>query len=472
MIARRTHWLLGVLVAASACDSKTLMNRPDGGRKAGDALSGADVAPVSQPPTAGQCPDGYAPCGDGEALRCYDLGRSPDHCGACGNGCATGIDCQAGVCGQHGCKGALSFKTLVFASSSTASALGDFDGDGILDLIGSSESAPLSLSYGRGDGTFGLAQAIASDEVTIWPDSGAPLFMMGLQALTADLDGDGLSDLVTLMGGESAFKVRRGSGNREAPFDAPARYPTTKPASTALLADFDADGRLDLVASMSGGLEYWQGRAGGRFERRTMLSLGNSATAVAPYAGLVQAIDWNSDGFLDLVYTEGGIAAPSTGVFLGGAGRLHHRLGHGDGTFDPEVTCALSIGIVGDLDHDRRPDVISALSTMGATLSLGVNGCTASRIVPITDWTKQGGVALADFNGDGNLDVVVDDNLAIMVHVGDGRGGFPHELTFPAPSQGVWPLGQFLVGDLNADGKLDIVFSRDARWGVLLNTCQ
>jgi len=57
--------------------------------------------------------------------------------------------------------------------------------------------------------------------------------------------------------------------------------------------------------------------------------------------------------------------------------------------------------------------------------------------------------------------------------VGDGKGGFPHALTIPAPPpNGQWPLGNFFVGDLNRDGKLDIVFSRDGGWGVLLNTCQ
>jgi hypothetical protein len=104
---------------------------------------------------------------------------------------------------------------------------------------------------------------------------------------------------------------------------------------------------------------------------------------------------------------------------------------------------------------------------------LGINGCSATKIVPVTDWTKDGAAALADFNGDGNLDVVIDDNQAIMVHMGDGQGGFPHALTFPAPTvNDQWPVGTFLVGDLNRDGKLDIVFAREGGWGVLLNTCQ
>jgi hypothetical protein len=37
---------------------------------------------------------------------------------------------------------------------------------------------------------------------------------------------------------------------------------------------------------------------------------------------------------------------------------------------------------------------------------------------------------------------------------------------------GQWPVGVFLTGDLNRDGKLDLIFSRDGKWGVFLNTCQ
>jgi hypothetical protein len=475
-------WLLTIalLAAGSTCDSRTLAvsSRSDGGSKTRDGSPSVDVAPMSQPAIdggGGQCPDGYAPCGKGDGLRCYDLSRSQDHCGVCGNACASGIGCQAGTCQQTGCTGALSFKTLVFGSTGFVNALGDFDGDGILDLVGTWDGpGPMSLQWGTGNGTFVSGPVV--EPMPDSADSGVDPFpaMYGWwyqwQALAADLDGDGLQDLVSI--GESVIKVRLGLGNRENPFGEATSYPvTSRVLSGLLLADFDADGVLDLVVSSSNGLEYWRGQGSGRFgQHGTLDSPGMGGSLEQP--GIAQAFDWNGDGALDLVYSNFGYGGEGY-LELGAGGKLLYRLGHGDGTFDSEVACPLAWGIVGDLDHDHRPDLISSSSTMGATLSLGINGCAASKVVPITDWTKQGGVALADFNGDGNLDVVIDDNLAIMVHAGDGQGGFPHALTLPAPTpNGQWPLGNFLVGDLNRDGKLDIVFSRDGGWGVLLNTCQ
>ena len=477
MTARHVYatWLLAIaLLAEGGCDSRALVVRSDAAIKH-DGSPNVDVAPLSQPAIdggGGQCPDGYAPCGKGDGLRCYDLSRSQDHCGVCGNACASGIGCQAGTCQQTGCKGALSFKTLVFGSTGVVTALGDFDGDGSLDLVGASDGAsPMSLLWGTGNGTFVTGPVI--EQLPDPPDSGVDSFpaMYGWykwQALAADLDGDGLQDLVSI--GESVVKVRLGLGNRENPFGEATSYPTTSSVlSGLLLADFDADGMLDLVVSSSNGLEYWRGQGSGRFgQHGTLDSSGLGGSLGQP--GIAQAFDWNGDGALDLVYSNFGYGGDGY-LELGAGGNLLYRLGHGDGTFDSEVACPLAWGIVGDLDHDHRPDLISSSSIMGATLSLGIVGCGASKVVPITDWTKQGGVALADFNGDGNLDVVIDDNQAIMVHVGDGQGGFPHALTIPAPTDGQWPLGAFFVGDLNQDGKLDVVFSRQGGWGALLNTC-
>src|SRR4051794_2374000 len=46
----------------------------------------------------GSCRAGLDEC----SLRCVDLQRDPNHCGACGHSCAAGLVCSAGTCGREG----------------------------------------------------------------------------------------------------------------------------------------------------------------------------------------------------------------------------------------------------------------------------------------------------------------------------------------------------------------------------------
>jgi hypothetical protein len=59
-----------------------------------------------------------------------------------------------------------------------------------------------------------------------------------------------------------------------------------------------------------------------------------------------------------------------------------------------------------------------------------------------------------------------------MVQVGDGQGGFIQSLSFPSNSTVGLEISEFVFGDLNRDGKLDIVYARQDGWGVFLNTCR
>ena len=452
-------WLLVLVALGGACGRNGLGSgaHSDAATLPQDGSLNLGPSSTEQPPPDGKCPEGLTPCGKGNALRCTDLSRSNDACGACGYACAPGIACQAGTCGQYHCKGPLSFKALAITPTVSKDgtttlvsrpALGDFDGDGILDLVGVPDvTAPMTLLYGAGDGTFPTRRVIDSP-TQLW------------QAFVADVDRDGLLDLITIIGDQSTMTVRRGSGNRNAPFGETTDYSTSTAPTRMLLADLDSDGRIDLVARVTRALEYWHGQDGGRFERLATLDsqddrdgidnpgFFDNNNPVSP-----QVIDWNGDGVLDLVY--------------GAGSSLHFRLGHGDGSFDAEVACALAMGMVGDLDHDNRPDLLS-----GTNLMVGLDGCHASKIVPLANWsTAWGGVALADLDGDGYLDIVADFAAKVGVQVGDGKGGFAQALSLPATSTWGAESSAFLFGDLNRDGKLDLVFARRDGWGVFLNTC-
>ena len=426
------------------------------------STGGSGTSPsTSQPTTNGLCPIGFTACGRGAATLCYDLSRSPEHCGQCGNACAPGIVCQSSVCQQYQCKGALTFKTLPAISTvdpgddsfSSLSyylpVLGDFDGDGTLDFVGQpGMKAPMGLLLGKGDGTF-RSHAIAS------------AFAYGWSAAAADLNGDGRLDLASITGrntgNDAAVTVRLGNGDPVTLFEPATTYPTPSSPGALLLADLDDDGHVDMVAAEAKRLTLWRGAAEGRFADPVDIPVGSNAPAVSGVAYFLLAADWNRDGILDLLF---------------GASTLRMLLGRGDGTFEKEIACGLALdspsgNILADFDHDEKIDMV-----VGSKVFLGMNGCNFSTLVSLVGGGSPAGVA--DLNGDGNLDIVsgsstMTGDTQTSVLLGDGHGGFTSPLNFPAFSG--QPGGAFLVGDLDHDTRLDIIVTRPDGWQVLLNTC-
>jgi hypothetical protein len=459
--------LMGAMAACGRSGLGLAGDAASGGKGGGGANDGSAGPHVTtpQPPVGGQCAAGLSACGKGEGLRCYDLGWTNDHCGACGQACAPGIACQNGACQQYRCKGGLRFKALATADGD-ARILADFDGDGLLDMIGASGAGAMTLRYGAGDATFAAEQVIEGP-VALWT------------VRAADLDQDGVLDLASVSGllnfstinaEASTVTIRRGAGNRAAPFADPTEYRASGAMSGLYLADFDGDGRPDLVAGVSTGIDYWRGQDGASFAYQTMLA---SPDMYSTNPGIPMAMDWNGDGILDLLYADGDYGLAGYGFSaIGGIAHLHYRLGQGDGSFGAEVACAILAGAIGDLDHDGRPDLISGSGLQGASLLLGIDGCHANQVVTLSGWPKYGGITMADLNGDGNLDVVADNDKNITVWVGDGQGGFAQSLSLSAYQTDQWPMGILLTGDVNLDGKLDLVWARDGKWGVFLNTCQ
>jgi hypothetical protein len=163
----------------------------------------------------------------------------------------------------------------------------------------------------------------------------------------------------------------------------------------------------------------------------------------------VAAADLNGDGHLDLVM-------PSSVLF-----------GYGNGVFAEYETFGVVQSHeveVADLNHDGFLDVVtlSGLTRFAVLLGTG-NG----KLATPTYYDAGDGVAvlaLADFNEDGNLDVVVanvrDRNVSVCL--GNGDGTFQPQNTFPI---GTYPWGpraeSIAVADLNGDGHIDIVTAND-----------
>src|SRR5690606_19115451 len=119
-----------------------------------------------------------------------------------------------------------------------------------------------------------------------------------LAGLLVDLDGDGVLDLVTTSYYSLEILVMAGRG--DGTFGPAARYSVSAPAVGVEAADFDEDGRVDLVVAQAsppgpGGLSVLRGAGGGEFHEEEVVELrGSCPGALAP-------IDLDRDGAPDLL---------------------------------------------------------------------------------------------------------------------------------------------------------------------------
>jgi hypothetical protein len=171
-------------------------------------------------------------------------------------------------------------------------AVGDFDGDGKLDLVGTILTNPtsgqleLSFFHGNGDGTF-------TPSSTSYPLTGYLA-----QTLAADLNADGSLDLILLQfqspsTGPDTFTLTAMLGNGNGTFQPQVDYSIGTSINNIVLGDFSANGKLDLAWSNNSNTFIIPGKGDGTFD------LANVVTVPAPSNYLV-AGDFNNDGKLDL----------------------------------------------------------------------------------------------------------------------------------------------------------------------------
>jgi hypothetical protein len=170
----------------------------------------------------------------------------------------------------------------------------------------------------------------------------------------------------------------------------------------------------------------------------------------------VVVADVNNDGIPD--------------VIAGTSGGVDVMLGRHDGSLRPPVLAsdaAVWSLVVADFNNDGKPDIGIAnltLSDSYFSLALGNGDGTFQAPVKVPIKCHTCAMAVADFNGDGNLDLATADSGEVTVFLGDGKGGFTGGL----PIYSMRFATAIATADLNGDGKPDLVVAHDRALMVLL----
>jgi hypothetical protein len=270
-----------------------------------------------------------------------------------------------------------------------------------------------------------------------------------------DFNGDGILDLATANFGGNAVSILLGESGGM--FHAPVNYPVGPLPSSVAVGDFNGDGFLDLAVTntdnfgSNGSVSILLGNGDGTFQS----AMNYAAASGSPW--FLTVADLNQDGKLDLAVANHD-------------GDLAVYLGKGNGTFQPGVNYVggqnpQSVA-AGDFNGDGVPDLVMTNAEMpsghrndlpynSASVFIGNGDGTFQAAVNYPVGAGPSGVAVADFNGDGKVDLAVANRMTsnISVLLGNGDGTFQTAVNTVASLS---PVG-LATGDVNGDGKADLV---------------
>jgi len=337
-----------------------------------------------------------------------------------------------------------------FAAASPSIVLADVNADGFPDMVEATSAASvlnlstIAVRLNNGLGAFG---PVISTPIGVVNGS----FRFGLAV--ADMNDDGVRDVVVTDAVNNGVLIFRGlnNGSFQTPPSAHATGPTP---ARVVVGDFNNDAIPDIATSSTNQVSVLLGLGNGFFQTRLDAPLG--PVGVDQGGFFMAAADIDNDGRLDLAVV---CTQTSTVAVLRGSG---------NGSFQPALSIATpgstrSIAI-GDLNTDGRKDIMITQNSYTMRLIPGLGNGTFGPIITIeclNDTTQARGLALADVNNDGKLDIITTNYIglttgSIGVHISTGAGGFLAQTlygSFPLASN--FQYENVAAADVNGDGLID-----------------
>jgi hypothetical protein len=319
----------------------------------------------------------------------------------------------------------------------------DLDGDGKLDLLATANDGSLAVLFGKGDGTFPSIVRYGGVGISLWVETG-------------DFNSDDLQDVAVASFGIAKVSIIEGLGRRKLGSYIKLEYFPEMGA----IGDLNKDGILDVVGAELRGISVRLGTGDGGFAKKVLYASGSNSIGLA-------LEDVDGDRKLDAIVGWGD-------------GNLSVLMGKGDGTLgEPIISGARSSSqsihymFTGDFNNDGRVDVIlntafcgncNPPTENGSWIYLGKGDGTFEERKPTGTLETY---AVGDLNNDGKLDLVGWKSIEeMMVLFGKGDGTFGTSLIYP------WRPLAAGCADFNHDGNQDLVLVGWKEARILLNDGQ
>ncbi|MBL9119998.1 MAG: VCBS repeat-containing protein [Phycisphaerae bacterium] len=330
----------------------------------------------------------------------------------------------------------------------------DYDLDGDMDMVVSARS-----------GT-------SNSTLTLWRNDGGPGLVFGVRytvtnalayaVRTADLNGDGRTDVVASDAGLPNIVVMLATGNGT--FANPVKLTAGSRAAGIAVADLDNDGDLDIASPgfATNAVDVFRNNGNGTFAPRVSYACGQQPSAV-------DVGDFNGDGLIDLAVANSNISFPGTGTVsllrnTGAAAFVTHATLTVPGHASTSNSAKPHDVVLRDTDGDADIDLLVS-SKSSNSIQIFTNDGTGAFAntqtigpLPVISSTADR-LICTDLDGDAEPEIAWCDSSARVVHLYDNnRGAFALARSYAAGPEG--PIA-VTATDITGDGVVELATAND-----------